>query len=550
MSRRKKAENHGAGHQGASRAAIAFGLGALIIAFTLYRPALSGPFVFDDLGLPFYLPSFAQHPIGAWLSGVRPVLMLSYWLNYQVSARDPWTYHVINVLVHVMNSVLVFIFLSRILRLQGAGVRQSLTWPAVASCIFLVHPIQTEAVAYIAGRSELICGFFILAALAVYSNPALTALSWRSAALLLFLYCAAVLSKEQAAVLPAIFLVIDIVFRRLRLRQALWRGARLYVPVAAVGAFAVIGVFAVLAQSSSAGFNVRGMQWYEYLFTQFRVWPLYLMLAVLPFRQNADYDIPLSHHPGEHGSAAALAVLLAGAFAVWRMRERFPLLFGGALIFAILLAPTSTFVPIQDLAAERRMYLPLAGLLLVLIQVLLWRPKASETVTAGLAAYLLTCCALTYERTKVWSSDIAFWSDTVSQSPGKARGYTHLTYAYVRAQRCPEAVETAQRAPEWIKRTPDFLGMLGHAYACDQKITDAVNAFERAVQAAPTVGSYLALASAYRRAGRTQDADAAEQQGLKLQPRTPFDLTMVDALRAREQSRSRAAPAGAMREAE
>ncbi|MGH9632553.1 MAG: hypothetical protein ACRD7E_29965, partial [Bryobacteraceae bacterium] len=529
--------------------AAALGVGALIVAFILYSPALNGPFVFDDLGLPFFAPSFAQHTIDSWLSGVRPLLMLSYWIDFQVSGRNPWTYHVVNVLMHVVNSLLVFVVLSRILRLQAIDNRRSLWFSAIAASIFLVHPLQTEAVAYIAGRSELVCGFFILAALAVFCNPAFVTLSWRPAVLILLLYCAAVLSKEQAAVLPAVFLIIDMVFRRLSFRESLRHGARLYGPITVVGVLAIAGVFALLARSSSAGFNVSGMQWYEYLFTQFRVWLLYLRLALLPFRQNADYDIALSHHLGEHGSAVALLALLAGAFAIWRFRNRLPLLFGGMLIFGILLAPTSTLVPIQDLAAERRMYLPLLGLLLGVIQLLL-RLRSSEGLTVGLVAYLLICSALTYERTKVWGSDIAFWSDTVAKSPGKERGYTHLTYAYVRAHRCSEAVTTAQGAPEWVRDTPEFLGMLGHAYSCDQKIPEAVKAFERAVQVAPAVGRYLALASAYRQAGRIQEAEAAEQEGLKLEPQTPYDLAMVDALKAREQSRSRTAPPGAVRRAQ
>jgi hypothetical protein len=520
------------------------GLIALCVALSLYRPALTGPFLFDDLGLPFYPPSFGENPIGTWLSGVRPMLMLSYWVNFQISARHPLTYHVVNVLIHVANSILVFVVLSHILRLQSVDARKALSWAAIGSSIFLVHPLQTEAVAYIAGRSELLCGFFMLAALAVFSSP-LATLTWRRAGVILLLYCSAVLSKEQAVVLPAVFLVVDLIFRRLSVRDALRRGAWLYGPVALVGVFAVAGVFALLARSSTAGFNVPGMHWYEYLFTQFRVWPLYLRLAVVPFRQNADYDIALSHHPGEHGSALALAALIAGGLIAWRFRERFPLLFGGVLIFAILLAPTSTVVPIQDLAAERRMYLPLVGLLLAVTQLLL-RFKVTEVTVAGVGVYLLTCSVLTHERAKVWGSDIAFWSDTVAKSPGKARGYTHLTYAYLRAQRCPEAVQTAQRVPEWVRDTPDFLGMLGHAYTCDKKMPEAVQAFERAVQVAPAVGSYLALAAAYRQAGRIQDAEAAEQQGLKLQPRTPYDMTMVDALRAREQSRSRTSPPGAV----
>ncbi len=83
-------------------------------------------------------------------------------------------------------------------------------------------------------------------------------------------------------VLPAAFLVIDMVLRRGTLRESLTKGWRIYAPIAVLGVIAVIGVLALLARSSTAGFNVVGMHWYEYLFTQFRVWLLYLRLAMLP----------------------------------------------------------------------------------------------------------------------------------------------------------------------------------------------------------------------------------------------------------------------------
>ena len=103
----------------------AISLGALILAFILYSPALTGPFLFDDFGLPFYVPSFADHGLGAWLTGVRPMLMFSYWINFQMSGREPATYHAVNLLLHVANSVLVFILISRILRFQSVDPKRA-----------------------------------------------------------------------------------------------------------------------------------------------------------------------------------------------------------------------------------------------------------------------------------------------------------------------------------------------------------------------------------------------------------------------------------------
>src|SRR6476620_408645 len=105
---------------------------ALNVAFLLYGPALDGPFLFDDFGLPFYSRSFAQQPLIHWLAGVRPVLMLSYWINFQMSARDPWTYHAFSILLHTAIAALVFVLLLRLLRLRSVDNRRALLCAGIA----------------------------------------------------------------------------------------------------------------------------------------------------------------------------------------------------------------------------------------------------------------------------------------------------------------------------------------------------------------------------------------------------------------------------------
>jgi protein O-mannosyl-transferase len=515
-----------------------FGFASLILAFFLYRPALGGPFMFDDLGLPFSQPAAANQPLNSWLAGVRPVLMLSYWLDFQIAGRSHAAYHATNVLLHAANSVLVLLLFWSVLRLQPIQAGRALLCATAAAGIFLIHPLQTESVAYIAGRSELVCGFFVLSALTLFCWTISETISWRTAAAILVLYGAACLSKEQAAVLPAVLLAADIVFGQRSPAQALRRGVRLYGPLAAAGVLAVIGVASVLARSTSAGFNVTGFQWYEYLFTQPTVWLLYLRLAVFPFGQNADYDLDPARSFFQFDVIVSLIALLIAAYFVWRMRRSWPLAAGGLLVFAILLAPTSSFVPIQDLAAERRMYLPLVGLLFAFVQFLA-NVRASEAVTAGLVAAGLVFSALTYERAKVWSSDVALWSDIVRNAPEKPRGYTHLVLAYVRAKRCSEAVTVAEKAPGAVRSGPEFLGALGHAYTCDKKLDQAVKAFEMAAHNGPSVGRLLALSSAYRAVQRFDDAAATEVKATSLPPRTPYDFYMLEALQKMNQSGSR-----------
>ena len=512
---------------------------AFVVACILYGPATGGPFVFDDIGLPFYQTTFRNESLAAWLSGVRPLLMLSYWANFQISARDPWSYHAANILLHACNSYLVFVLFSRILSLQRPEIRWSRFLAAAGAAVFLVHPLQTESVAYIAGRSELLCGLFTLAALTVFLGyPATEAISRKRAAAVIVLYACAVLSKEQAAVLPVLFLLFDRYLRRESFADTLRKGLPLYAPMAIAGSMALLGVAVVLSGSRTAGFNVPGLHWYEYLFTQFRVWMMYLWLAVFPLGQNADYDLAVSRTLWDNGAAIAAIALGGVAFYAVRARRRLPLLFCGFVLFAALLAPTSSVIPLQDLAAERRMYLPIAGLILAGLQ-LLTRMRLTPSKVAAIGMVLLCYSGLTYARAGVWASDIALWTDVTRAAPLKVRGHTQLTYAYMRVGRCRDAIRSSLRAPALVREDPLFMATIGQAYACERRWPEAADSLERAVLLEPSAGRMLALAAVYRESNRPEDADATEQQAFKFPPKSSYDVAMLRAFNFRARSETR-----------
>src|SRR5688572_18084041 len=123
------------------------GVGAaaiIVLAFWVYSPALHGPFLFDDTSLPFALPGFAQ-PLIVWLRNVRPVLYLTYWVNAQISGDNPYSYHVVNVLIHCVVAWLVFLIVRRLLSATGGsradqGVRPT-ELAGFAAAVFLLHPV-------------------------------------------------------------------------------------------------------------------------------------------------------------------------------------------------------------------------------------------------------------------------------------------------------------------------------------------------------------------------------------------------------------------------
>jgi tetratricopeptide (TPR) repeat protein len=185
---------------------------------------------------------------------------------------------------------------------------------------------------------------------------------------------------------------------------------------------------------------------------------------VLPVNLTVDWDFPISHGILEHGAIFGLSGLLALAVAAWHYRHRFPLAGYGFFVFLLLLSPTSSILPILDPIADRRMYFPILGLILIAID-LFRRLKVEPKVLASGAAALLVAAALaTHARAEVWSDPILLWQDTARKSPNKTRAHFHLAFAYFEQGRSDLAVAEFQKTAELRPPTADLLLDWGLAY--------------------------------------------------------------------------------------
>jgi protein O-mannosyl-transferase len=500
---------------------------ALLVALQwAYGPALHGPFVFDDAALPYYLPNF-PNALSAWIHGVRPLLMFTYWINYQLS-KDPFSFHVFNVILHALNSILIFVIVRKLARTSDDLL------PAFAAAVFLLHPIQTEAVSYIASRSEDLSVMFFLSALAVflhgYDRPA--GLSYGRALAVLALFAAAVATKEHTLVLPALLLLTDYYWNPGFSLSGVRRNWRLYVPLAVGGGVGLAWVAKVLAHAPSAGFGIQGLTWYQYFFTECRAFFVYLRLLVFPAGQNLDYDFPISHNLLEHGAIFGLAGLLLLAGAAIYFRRRYPLASYGFLAYLLLMAPTSSFVPIKDPVAERRMYLPMIGILLVLVAGLQRIRLDRRKLAAALAGVLVVLSILTYQRNQVWSSDITLWQDTVRKSPAKYRARFQLAHTYYNHQRYQDAV--AQYAEAAKLQKPNYDLLVDWALACDDagQPEEAIRKLRQAAALEPSAHVYSQIGMVYARSARWAEAQQALAEAARLNPNYPVTYYYRGGVRA------------------
>jgi len=312
----------------------------LFLVFEVYAPALGGPFLFDDVYLPFAMPGVEKLSLTDWLQGVRPMLMLTFWMNYKLSGTQPLSYHVANLLFHLVNAILLLFLVRRLLSRAGESGFTRDFIAAFAGAVFLLHPVQTESVAYVASRSESLSLLFFFAAFAAFLYRRSEAIGFGSSAIVVLLFGCALLVKEHAAVLPVLLLLTDYYWNQPPFSlQGIRRNWRLYIPMMVLTAAGGVFVWRVLQGADTAGFRVEGLTWYEYFFTQWRAIWVYIRLFVLPFGQSLDYAYPISRTPFDHGAILGLIGLLLLAGAAIYYRRRFPLASYGFFAFLIRWLP-------------------------------------------------------------------------------------------------------------------------------------------------------------------------------------------------------------------
>ena len=365
--------------------------------------------------------------------------------------------------------------------------------------------------------------FFFLASFTVFLYRKAASASFVTAALVLLLFGAAVLSKEHAAVLPALLLLTDYYWNPGFSMQGIRRNWRVYAPMMVAGAAGLAFVWRILSASNSAGFGMKEFTWDQYFFTECRVIWQYVLLFVIPVGQNLDPDVALSHNVFEHGALIALIALAAVIVAAWIFRKRYPLESYGVFTFLLLIAPTSSFVPIHDTMAERRMYLPFIGLLLITVGVLRHWKERRNVVAATLAVVLLIEGGVAFQRNKLWNDAIAIWADSVAKSPQKMRPRFQLAYAEYSAGRCDAAVNDFAKTAQLTK--PDY-GLLvdwALSYDCAGNPSAAIDKLSEAAALEPSAHAYSQIGMEFAKQGKYPQALDALDKATRLDPN--WDMT-------------------------
>jgi tetratricopeptide (TPR) repeat protein len=365
----------------------------------VYANSLSAPFIFDDQYSIVENPairsiaSARSQPSNTPLAG-RPVVGLTFGLNFAASQLAPAAYRATNIAIHITCALLLFAIVRRTLELPSLRSRFGLAAPDLAMAAVLlwaVHPLTTDAVTYITQRTESLMAMFYLLTLyaSLRAHTSRHRLRWHAVAIGA---CALGMgSKEAMATSPIIIVLFDRIFVFTTLRDALKSRWQLYLGLALTWAFLAAEV-ASMPRANSAGFTTGVTVW-TYLLNQSEIIIRYLRLVIWPVDLVINYGQPVAYTLRDVlPQAAAVTILLSLTLAAFRWNQ--PLAFLGAWFF-ITLAPTSSFLPIAtEVAAERRMYLPLMAVPTGIVIALYSWNRGRQRITRAAAAIAAAAVAV------------------------------------------------------------------------------------------------------------------------------------------------------------
>lgn len=464
----------------------------------------------------------------------RPVGIITFFINYKIHGLDVWGYHLVNLVVHLVNAFLVWWFVwltfsTPMIRESEISQHKAIV-AFLTSLLFVTHPLATQSVTYIIQRFASLATLFYLLSLALFVQgklwPGGRKVSW-------LLFSGAVLSallgmrtKEMVFTLPFAIILYDFCFFKTSPWRWKWRDESLLV------AFSILIVFLYLSLGivSLKSFNpVEPGQGYaypismkEYFLTQFSVILTYIRLLIFPVGQNLDYDYPIATAFFQMRTLLSFSALLLFFAAGVLLFKKYCLIAFGIFWFFLTLSVESSIIPIsQNVIFEHRTYLPSVGFFIAVTGAVFYFCK-NRYLKAAVAILLIAASAnavLTYERNKVWKSEYTLWADCLQKAPNKERSNENFGFALYKLGKFEEAIHYYNRA---ISISPNYAGAYnnrGTAYARLGNYVAAIESYDLAIRLKPDAPIYyFNKAMAYRDLGRHEKAIEILNQTIQKKP--------------------------------
>ncbi len=484
------------------------GIFFLLVTFLCYHNILNNKLFYDDEELIYknayvadlrYWPKyFSENMVagaGKTSNMYRPVLLLSFAIDHTIWNVNPLGYHLTSIFLHAANAFLVFLLIQCLFK------RKILA--SVTALLFIIHPVQTEAVAYASGRTDLLCSFFVLLSLlfSLRKNilPAtvffiLALLSKETAVILPFLLILILLidktgkySHKKLSIITVVFLGIDFVYIFLRLT--------------------------VLNFGNTLNFYQTGNLYSQNLFVRLLTFPQaffqYLQLLLFPKELIFARNITYVSSPVNPAVIMFLLITIGLLFLIYKTKNK--ILFFSSGWFFLTILPVCGIIPINSIASEHYLYLPSIGffLLVASIFIFLWQKFSNRNHRIILSVFCLTVFSLliikTIIRNNDWRDPITFYTKSLTQSSWHIPMRNNLAMAYAENKQTDLAIAEYKNLIALSDVYPNTHHNLANIYKEQGKYKEAEEEYQKAIALDPTfIFSYYALADLYEKTGEKE----------------------------------------------
>lgn len=518
----------------------------LVIGLAAYSNSFKVPFVFDDGNnivlnkkIHIYELTF-QELKKVFLRSYevdRTVAMLSFAANYYFNRLEVFGYHLVNFLIHIAMGMSIYFFSIMTLTLPSTQKRYgkyARQIAVVSALLFVVHPVQTQAVTYIVQRMTSMAALFYMLSILAYINARKEDTARPMLFIALSVLCGLLSfgSKQNAVVLPATILLYEIYFFQNGSLEFIKRRAKIIgllftIPVITAMVYTRLNFIGyVLGEYAKRDFTLI-----QRVLTELRVLVYYIALMLFPHpsQLNLDYDFPLSNSFFSPPTTfLALVILFWIFYLAVRLYRRDPLISFGIFWFYGNLFLESSVLAL-DIINEHRLYLPSVTFFMIVAYSSIMalekgcRSPGRRTIVKLVIfpMVIMILSSWTYQRNDVWKSVISILEDVTKKSPNKARQFINLGVAYSDAREFEKAIVAFQDSIKLDPKYPETHNNLGNVYNKMGRFDKAIAEYTKAITMRPNYNeAYNNMGSTYTKMKNFKKAIEFHKAALKINHRS------------------------------
>lgn len=463
----------------------------LFLTFFIFLPSLQNKFVnLDDtqyvlenavikeINIDNLKSIFSEQFVGNY----QPLTILSYMADYKFFGLNPFGWHLINLIFHLLNTTLVFLIVQKLVSKYN---EKYIYWiPTITSLLFGIHTLHVESVAWVSERKDVLYAFFFLSALHIYVATLIRekTISFLKTAIILFLFLLSLLSKAQAVVLPLVFFLIDFLLQRTLNKRVILEKIPFFLLAIA------FGILAINVQGKAGAMQTfQYFPFYERILFSCYALVMYFYKLILPINLSCFYPYPETNDKiNTVWVYISPFILIVLAFLTWMYLRKSKIVLFGIGFFMLTIVLVLQLLPVGDaLYADRYTYIPSIGLFFIAAHYLVPQFKNKLVVVATLI-YLGFLCVFSFNRSRVWYDSITLYNDAIGKGYKAAILYNNRGAAFTDIKDNENAIKDFTSLVELKPRYPNGWKNKGLVHERLEQKEEAIQAFTEAINYFPS----------------------------------------------------------------